>query len=221
MYILKHLKSVLFSLHIVSASVTCEVQLKYATIDDLPALVSVHYPSWHATYDHILPETYCAKNSVEHLQQYWYKFFSKCDGRFALIATDEGIPVGIITAGPIKLIEQEMAWWSCTGYDCEIYKLYVLPESQGKGVGRILLQAAFEKLHEYGYQKAIVRVFAQNTGAIGFYAHCAGIPLHTTPVTYWPELPYYVYGFSTVNRGEANEILSNHSNCFISCYILR
>jgi GNAT superfamily N-acetyltransferase len=185
------------TLLIVSNALFCDVQLRYATIDDLKALVTVHYNSWHATYDHMLPGAYCAKNSAEHLEKYWYKFFAKHDDRFALIAMDDNVPVGFITAGPIKQqIEQEGTWWSSTEYDCELYKLYVLPEYQGRGIGKLLLKTAFEKLYAQGYRKAIVRVFAQNTGAIGFYAHCLGMPLHATPITYWPEFPYYVYGFS-------------------------
>lgn len=179
--------------------ITCvpinSLQVRVADKNDLIPLVNVHYHSWHALYEGMLPAEYCAKNSAGHLQQYWHKFFIKVDGRFALAAVDEDHVVGIITAGPIKYIPQEIAWWPCTDYDCEIYKLYVLPESQGKGVGQKLIEAAFEKLHTLGYRNAIVRVFSQNTGAIAFYRHCGGFTLHDEPVTYWPGLPYYVYGF--------------------------
>ena len=192
----KTVRTVSWLLSLFGCSAFCAVQLRYATIDDLEALVAVHYPSWHATYDHMLPSAYCVKNSAEHLQKYWLKFFAKHDDRFALIAMDGNRPVGFITAGPIKDIEPEVSWWACTGYDSELYKLYVLPEYQGKGIGTLLLKTAFEKLYACGYKNAIVRVFAQNTAARGFYAHCMGTPLHATPITYWPEFPYYVYGFS-------------------------
>src|SRR5262245_14375536 len=99
---------------LLSNTVFCEIQLRNAKIDNLHDLVSLHYHSWHATYDYMLPPTYCAKNNADHLVKYWRKFFAKNDGRFALIALDDGRPAGIITAGRIKHIEQEISWWPCT-----------------------------------------------------------------------------------------------------------
>ncbi|EIE49505.1 GCN5 family acetyltransferase [Salipiger aestuarii] len=54
-------------------------------------------------------------------------------------------------------------------HDVEIATLYVQPRHQGKGIGRALLNAAFELCHDEAAPSVWLATNAENTPAIGFY----------------------------------------------------
>jgi GNAT superfamily N-acetyltransferase len=56
----------------------------------------------------------------------------------------------------------------------EIAALYVLPEMQGRGVGRQLLTAAAERLAELGFSRLQIAVLTTNAPARGFYEAMGG-----------------------------------------------
>lgn len=172
----------------------CAVQIRLADKKDAQELADVHHTAWHATYDGVLPASYCARKTVEHMDAYWQRFFTKEDGRFALVAVENEQIVGFTAVGPLKAILQEMPWCTCAGFDAEVYKLYVLAEHHGKGVGKSLFHDAAHRLTAAQYTGMVARVFETNQDARGFYAHCGWCALHTAPITYWPGLEYYVYG---------------------------
>ena len=59
----------------------------------------------------------------------------------------------------------------------EVYAIYILKEAQGLGIGRKLMDAAFEKLSEYN--TIVIWVLKGNTNAFGFYEHY-GFRFHGT-----------------------------------------
>lgn len=53
---------------------------------------------------------------------------------------------------------------------CKIHKLYLLPQTQGKGYGRTLIDAVAERARAAGQQRLRLDVNYQNP-AVGFYQH--------------------------------------------------
>lgn len=51
----------------------------------------------------------------------------------------------------------------------EIWRIYVAPQSQGKGIGKLLLNFAEEQAHRQGYSKIIIWAFKNNYRAVSFY----------------------------------------------------
>ena len=51
----------------------------------------------------------------------------------------------------------------------EVFAIYILKEAQGLGIGRKLMDAAFEKLSEY--DTIVIWVLKGNDHAFGFYEH--------------------------------------------------
>jgi ribosomal protein S18 acetylase RimI-like enzyme len=78
----------------------------------------------------------------------------------------------------------------------EIYEIYLEPEAQGLGFGRLLFDAARRELRRYGLATFSVRVLADNDGARGFYERLGGtLAAETGERIGEATLPIVVYGF--------------------------
>jgi len=101
---------------------------------DAALIASVYVPSWRATYRDLLPPEALASM---HESEWAARFRSQRDpGRTTLVAFRWGRAAGMVSFGP----DREDAAYG------EIYAIYVLPRSQGRGVGRRLLDAALARL---------------------------------------------------------------------------
>jgi ribosomal protein S18 acetylase RimI-like enzyme len=81
------------------------------------------------------------------------------------VAEDVGGEVaGYITFGPARHPDLE------PGFAGEVFELYVDPDRQRLGLGRALLEAAFEQLRSAGFRWSVVEVLRDNAGARAFYA---------------------------------------------------
>ena len=83
--------------------------------------------------------------------------------------------------------------WPRTG---EVSALYVLPEHQGRGVGRRLVAAVAAHLRKHGLPALTIAVLAANAPARGFYRALGGLEV-ATGVTEEDghQLPEVVYGW--------------------------
>ncbi len=89
------------------------------------------------------------------------------DFRFAKAAPCSDVLVAVDTAG-------EIAGSVMVGHDGHrgwLYYVAAHPDSRGKGVGRQIVQAAEDWLHQRGVVKAQLLVRDTNTRVVGFYEH--------------------------------------------------
>ena len=101
---------------------------------------------------------------------------------FALIAEDEGEPVGYAM---VELRGPEETW--ATGDRvAELETLAVLPDHRGRGIGSALVQRMHEELRRIGVGHFVVSVVASNADAVRFYER---LGLTTFLVTYAGRVP--------------------------------
>ena len=112
----------------------------------------VHWKSWQETYTGLIDEVYLEKQSLEKCQTIAHRWPGN-----TLVAVLDGVVVG----------------FGCfiRHHDgCgEISAIYILKEAQGKGIGRMLMDALLKKL--CGCGPVILWVLKGNDRAIGFYEH--------------------------------------------------
>jgi ribosomal-protein-alanine N-acetyltransferase len=82
--------------------------------------------------------------------------------------------IAFCTTGYETILVAEMAgrsvgWGAREDRDNYISDLWVLPDSQGQGVGRILLEALEDQIVQAGYRRAELETAAVNAGGIRFY----------------------------------------------------
>lgn len=60
-----------------------------------------------------------------------------------------------------------------------IYRLGVLPEHRGKGIGRAILRMAIEKLKEANASEIMLQVATENANALNLYRSCGFMETET------------------------------------------
>lgn len=106
------------------------LEIRPATLDDLPAISALLGATWHATYDGIY-----GVDRVADLTSRWHSVDSLAKGldrpgNQFLVAVDGARIVGTLSLG-----------LACGG-GLKLDRLYVLPDAQGQGIGSRLLDAA-------------------------------------------------------------------------------
>ncbi len=52
---------------------------------------------------------------------------------------------------------------------CELVKIYLLPNTRGKGIGKTLMQYCFDEAKKQGYKKIYLEIMPELTSAIPMY----------------------------------------------------
>jgi ribosomal protein S18 acetylase RimI-like enzyme len=103
------------------------LEIRPATVADVPALRALGVAAWHATYDGVLPAAVVEAGIAEWWNE--YSLGAAChDGRM-LVAARGGQAVGLLEFD--RMADGRPVVW----------KLYVAPAAQRTGVGRALLRA--------------------------------------------------------------------------------
>ncbi len=128
--------------------------IRPATGDDLLAILEVGHRTWPPTYGPIAGDDYVAMGLAK-----WWTADATIpairSGR-ATVAERDGNVIGVTVSGTL---DDEVALW----------KLYVLPEHQGMGVGTALLSAAVDRATDDGRTTMVLSYLDGNIGAAGFY----------------------------------------------------
>lgn len=96
----------------------------------------------------------------------WERFFDDDEPVFALVAGQEGKLVGLV---------QYLFHRSTTAIQpsCYLQDLFTLPEARGRGVGRALIQAVYEKARQDGAARVYWLTHETNVGARKLYDEVA------------------------------------------------
>jgi GNAT superfamily N-acetyltransferase len=109
-----------------------------ATIADCPGVASVHVRSWRESFTGIVPQAFLDRMSVEQRTTAFAARFSDPAYKMYVAEDEVGGIVGFADCGEPR---DDVA-----GYDAELFAIYLLPEYQGKGVGRELFRRVVETL---------------------------------------------------------------------------
>ena len=146
------------------------LHIRPATIADAPSIARVHVATWRSTYQGIVPDAYLSSMSVTRNTELWDRILTKdaeqSDERISLIASTEDAGIlGFVSGGPARE--------RFSGYDAELYAIYVLQEYQKKGLGIQLFTAFAQHMKRLGYDRLLVWVLTENP-ARTFYVRLGG-----------------------------------------------
>jgi len=144
------------------------MKIRHAQPEDAASISQVHISSWRSTYrgmvpDHVLDHLDLERNSIR-----WRETISRIDELKCFFVAESNYKqiVGFATGGPNRTEN--------TGYNGELYAIYLLKESQDKGVGKALLLSVANWLAEHHYTSMLVWVLAQNPAKY-FYEALGGV----------------------------------------------
>ncbi len=164
-----------------------QIGVRRAGTSDANRIATIHEAAWRSAYRGIIPGR-DLERMVARRGPLWWK--RALDRHTAILALDVGGEVrGYATIGPNRMRMLPFAG--------EIYELYLAPEVQGLGFGRLLFEAARAELRRYGLASFSVRVLEDNVGALDFFGHLGGtLAAETGERVGDVTLPLHVLGFA-------------------------
>ena len=147
---------------------TTPFSLRPARSGDAAAIAKVHVETWRAAYAGIVPDTYLVAMTESKQALMWNNTIRRASASEAvLVAESDDVPggriVGFGSCGPARGQPD----------GGEVFTLYVAPDWHGRGIGQILLEALFARLHEVGLNQAVLWVLGANPARF-FYEALGG-----------------------------------------------
>jgi len=148
------------------------MMIRKARSEDAKGIAKVHIDSWRTTYRGIVPDTYLKALYYEEKEEIWKRAI--LTGSVFIAENEEGQIVGFANGG-----KERSGQYS--GYDGELYAIYLLEAYQGKGIGSSLAKKVFEYLKEKGFNSMIIFALAENP-ACKFYEAIGGKRIGTEEI---------------------------------------
>ncbi|MFC4558999.1 GNAT family N-acetyltransferase [Virgibacillus kekensis] len=132
---------------------TNSIKIRKATQQDAQQIAKVHVDSWRTTYRGIVPDSLLDSMSYDKREKKWKR---KIPEDILFIAEkNDGMVVGFASGGN----ERQQLY---TGYDSEVYAIYILNEYQKRGIGRRLIRAVAQELSKQGFKALLIWVLEDN-----------------------------------------------------------
>lgn len=131
------------------------IEIRNATPEDAEQIAKVHVKSWQTTYQKIVDEEVLSAMNWEDRVENWRETIKSLGSQATiLVAVENDRIVGFLSGGQARQTLE-----NC---DAEIYAIYLLEESRGKGVGRQLISKYFNWLTENGFHSCFVWIAKEN-----------------------------------------------------------
>ncbi|MFN0265056.1 N-acetyltransferase family protein [Tepidamorphus sp. 3E244] len=141
------------------------LDIRHPEPGDGPDLADVFTQSWGEAYRGIIPDIDLRRIAGRRGAAYWNRVFDK-NARQLLVASFDGNAVGYVGFGRNRSHRIPA--------EGEIYELYVDPVYQGSGLGRMLFEAARDRLAVRHFSGLVVWALQANERADTFYRHLGG-----------------------------------------------
>ena len=151
-------------------------RIRPATVADALAMAQVKQITWEATYRGIYPDAKLDNYSIPDNVQKFERLINAPDvDVWVAECNHEGhlYVCGYMSCGTPR--------YPFSRYDQEIGLLYILPQHQGKGLGRQLFEKAREIIKSHGYDEFFVSCNKYNLPAQQFYLAMGGVLVQTDP----------------------------------------
>ena len=135
------------------------IQIKEALPNELNIIQDIAHKTWPVTYGEILTNTQLAYMLENFYSTEALNGNLKNNHRFILAKEND------VTLGFASYVHDHPE-----NYTTKIPKIYVLPETQGKGIGKLLIEAIEAEARKHGAAKLTLNVNRFNK-AITFYEH--------------------------------------------------
>jgi ribosomal protein S18 acetylase RimI-like enzyme len=170
------------------------ITIRKATLEDASAIATVHVAAWKEAYRGIVADEVLNNLSIQRRTEQWVNSLSDETHAYhqAFVAEENGQVVGFSNFGAPQIKD--------SGFDGELFAIYVLKASHKMGVGRMLVQAVVNGFREMRSRSMMVWVLKDNP-ARGFYERLGGKYLDEKPIQIGAEeLMEVAYGWRDLSR---------------------
>jgi ribosomal protein S18 acetylase RimI-like enzyme len=144
------------------------ISLRPARPGDAAAIAKVHVETWRAAYAGLVPDEFLVSMTESKQALKWNNMIRRAAAPEAVLTAEStDVPGGRIVGFG--------SWGGARGQPGtgEIFTLYVAPDWQGQGIGRLLLEALFARLHGSGLNRVVIWVLSGNPARF-FYEALGG-----------------------------------------------
>ena len=167
--------------------------IRRARPSDAAAIGRIHVETWRSTYAGILPDDYLVGLSRRRRAMQWRSALN-APGRAEPVVVAEDMDEGVVAFTSFGGVRQA-GMPKGIPYDGEIFTLYVLPDHQGRGLGRSLLGAGFRGMARAGRTSAVVWVIESNPSRFFYERMGARQVAHRRESFAGTQLPELAYGW--------------------------
>ena len=144
------------------AQATSEITLREATLADVPAIVAVQAKTWREAYRGLVDDAFLEAIPMQQWIESWRAHLFARDTH-AIVAEDGGRVIGFASVGT-----PDDAATAKDGI-AELHTIYIEAAYYGRGVGRMLITAALDRMRAEGFEEAILWVLEGNERGRRFY----------------------------------------------------
>lgn len=143
-------------------------------------IARVHVASFRSAHRSMLPDEFLDALSVESREEMWRRMLTeRAETHFLFVAVDGEQIIGFAAGGPHTgdqpgYLPGYLPTRPRTDYAGKIYTIYLLPEAQGQGAGRELLERILAEFRSREQYPVFLWVLKDNMQARGFYEHMGG-----------------------------------------------
>lgn len=139
--------------------------IRAARVADASQIAVVQVRSWQGAYRGLLPQAYLDGLDPAQRVGRWERSLAEAEDRRdgVLVADASGTLLGFVGYSPSRDGDADPARVG------EIDAIYLLPSAWGKGIGRLLMDAALARLAEARFDRATLWVLDSNVRARRFY----------------------------------------------------
>jgi ribosomal protein S18 acetylase RimI-like enzyme len=142
-----------------------DIKIRPAQSKDAVEIARIHVEAWRDAYAALLPPEYLARLDPRIEAARWNRA-SSSRLENTLVADADGEVAGYAIIGPLRGRRDVPSG--------EIYALYVETDWREHGIGRALIEAAFDLFRRRGLAEAVIWCLEGNFAARGFYERCGG-----------------------------------------------
>lgn len=144
------------------------MKIRLATLTDLEAIARLHVASWDASFSQFAPEIVKARGDQYPKRLASWRDILSGDDTFTYVAVDNDEIIGF---GQGSDVDTD---WDLPQYDGEINRLYIAPNTQGRGIGKALINQVATTLQQQGKKSIVVAAWTINKPARAVYEHLGG-----------------------------------------------
>ncbi|MDS9470740.1 GNAT family N-acetyltransferase [Sporosarcina pasteurii] len=146
--------------------------IRKATVEDVKGIAKVHVDSWRTTYQGIVPDSYLSSLAYKEREKIWVRGIK--ENTIYIVEDESDQLVGFATGGKERTGKYK-------DYLGELYAIYLLEATQGKGLGRKLFNRVVKDLQGKNLNSMLIWALADNP-ACHFYEKLGGKKVDTAEI---------------------------------------
>lgn len=138
--------------------------IRPARPEDAPAIAEIYVETWQTSYAGMVPSSILIKMSPAKISKSWQRAIEHQQSTILVMVNHSQTVIGFGSTGSNRD--------KASPFDSEIYTLYIHPDFQNQGNGRLLLHNLFQANIERGFRHCELWVLAANPSR--FFYHAMG-----------------------------------------------